>query len=364
MKINNIELTNFRNYKSQQVFFNDGLNVLVGNNAQGKTNLLESIFLFAIGKSVRTSHIQDLINWNCTFGKITLEMLKKNISKKIEFYIFQNQNKSIKINGFSIKKISELLCEFNAVYFSPDDLKLVKESPNERRKFMDICLSQINKNYFFMLNKYNKILLQRNKLLKSTTNKDVIAQTIEIWNEQLATCGAYIINERLNFINILKDLVQPIHSYLSSDKEIINLSYVGKTGSSCDEIRELLINKYKEDINKDIQLGYTSTGPHRDDIKIVLNDIDVRNFGSQGQQRTCALTLKLAELEFIKQNTGEYPVLLLDDVLSELDSTRQIKLLEKIKDIQTIITCTSFDFPIKATKFTVENGNIIDINQN
>lgn len=364
MKINNIELTNFRNYQSQQVFFKDGLNVLVGNNAQGKTNLLESIFLFAIGKSIRTTHIQDLIKWNCTFGKITLEILKKNISKKIDFYIFQNQNKSIKINGFSIKKISELLCEFNAVYFSPDDLRLIKESPNERRKFMDICLSQINKNYFFMLNKYNKILMQRNKLLKSTHNIETISQTIEIWNEQLATCGSYIINERLNFVNVLKDLIKPIHTYLSSNKENIDISYIGKTGSNCEEIREILINKYKEDFNKDVQLGYTSTGPHRDDIKIMLDDIDVRNFGSQGQQRTCALTLKLAELEFIKQNTGEYPVLLLDDVLSELDSSRQIKLLEKIKDIQTIITCTSFDFPVQATKYLIENGKIIDIVNN
>ena len=229
---------------------------------------------------------------------------------------------------------------------------------------MDICLSQINKNYFFMLNKYNKILMQRNKLLKSSPNKDAIAQTIEIWNEQLATCGAYIINERLNFINILKDLVKPIHSYLSNNKENIELSYVGKTGSSSDEIRNLLLEKYKEDFNKDIQLGYTSTGPHRDDIKIMLDSIDVRNFGSQGQQRTCALTLKLAELEFIKQNVGEYPVLLLDDVLSELDSSRQTKLLEKIKDIQSIITCTSFDFPVEATKYVIDNGNIIDIIQN
>ena len=363
MKINSIELRNFRNYSSQQVYFRDGINVLVGNNAQGKTNLLESIFLFAIGKSVRTTKIQDLIKWNCTFGKITIELKKLVGNQKIEFFIFQNQNKSIKINGFSIKKISELLCEFNAIYFSPEDLKLIKEAPSERRKYMDICLSQINKNYFFALNKYNKILMQRNKLLKSSTNPKVIEQTIEIWNEELSTCGAYIINERLKFIQTLKDLVSPIQNYLSSDKENMELSYIGEVGISIEDIKEKLLKKYKENIERDIQFGYTTIGPHRDDFKILLNDIDVRSFGSQGQQRTCALTLKLAELEYFKESTGEYPVLLLDDVLSELDSSRQQKLLERIKDVQTILTCTSFKFNVPATKFHIENGNIIDIQE-
>ena len=363
MKISNIELQNIRNYKTQQVFFKDGLNVLVGNNAQGKTNLLESIFLCAIGKSIRTTRIQDLIRWGCTFGKITLELNKNEGTKKIEFYIFQNQDKSVKINGFSIKKISELLSEFNAVYFSPDDLKLVKESPMERRRYMDICLSQVNRNYFFALNKYNKILAQRNKLLKTPQNKETIAQTIEIWNEELATCGAYVINERLKLISTLKNFVSKIQNFITDEKETIELSYAGEVGISIDAIRENLIKKYKENIEKDIQLGYTTIGPHRDDIKILLNSIDVRNFGSQGQQRTCALTLKLAELEYFKETLGEYPVLLLDDVLSELDDSRKNKLLEYVSNIQTIITCTNFDFDIPATKFIISNGEITDIEE-
>ncbi len=358
MKISTLELNNFRNLKPQKVKFDEKLNVLIGKNAQGKTNLLESIFLCAIGKSSRGNKDKDLIAWESSFSKITLQILKEKGKTNIEFYLFKNQNKAIKINGFIIKRMGELMGEFNAVYFSPDELKLVKESPVERRRFMDISLSQFNKKYFYNLTKYNNILQQRNKLLKTTTKKEVLLDTISIWNDQLAKVGAQLIIERINFVENIKKYASTIQNYLTNKKENLDLSYVGITAKTIDEIEKLLTENYTNSLDKDMSLGFTTVGPHRDDIKITLNEIDVRNFGSQGQQRTCALSLKLAELEVFNQFAHEYPVLLLDDVLSELDGDRQTKLLKYVSKIQTIITCTDFDFDIAHTKFFVTDGVI------
>lgn len=359
MKIRSLELNNYRNYQNQQIFFSDNINVLVGKNAQGKTNMLEGVFLCAIGKSPRTTKDKDLIKWGASFSKITLELNKRIGDKKIEVYLFNNQNKAIKINSFPIKRMGELMGELNAIYFSPDEMKLVKESPEERRRFMDIDLSQFDKNYFYNLNKYNLILNQRNKLLKSSyNNPKVISDTISIWNEQLASVGCKIVMARLALIEKLKKHASACQEYLTDNAESLVLSYTGFVGESEEQIKQQLIDGYKNSFEKDLNLGFTTVGPHRDDIKILLNDIDVRHFGSQGQQRTVALALKLAELEVFNEQFGEYPVLLLDDVLSELDETRQLKLLNKIQNIQTIITCTSFPFDVDARKFEVENGNI------
>lgn len=361
MQIKSLELNNYRNYNNQKITLSSNLNVLVGKNAQGKTNMLEGIFLCAIGRSPRTTKDKDLIKWNCSFSKITLEVLKNIGQKKIELYLFNNQNKAIKINGIGIKRMGELMGEFNAIYFSPDELKLVKESPDERRRFMDISLSQFSKTYFYNLSKYNQILAQRNKLLKSSPNENVILQTISVWDQQLAEVGAKLIIERMALVEKLKKYAVEIQSYLTDEKENLQLSYVGLVGNSSDEIKEQLINAYKNSFQKDVTLGYTTVGPHRDDIKIVLDGIDVRHFGSQGQQRTTALSLKLAELEVFNENIGEYPVLLLDDVLSELDKNRQIKLLNRVSKIQTVITCTEFDFDLPCKKFTVSEGTITKV---
>lgn len=359
MKINSLTLTNFRNYSNQSVNLNDRLNVIIGKNAQGKTNLLESIFLCAIGRSPRTTKDKDLIKWDCSYAKIELN-LQKNVGKhQIELYLFKNQNKAIKIDGVGIKKIGQLLGTMNAIYFSPDELKLIKESPEERRKFIDIHLCQFDKNYFYDLSKYNQILQQRNKLLK-TPNENALKETISIWNDQLSTFGAKIIESRLRFIEKLKVHANVIHSRLTSDTEDLKLEYQGYIADSENELKLLLLKKYEETLEKDIHLGFTTVGPHRDDIKISSNGIDLRSFGSQGQQRTGALSLKLAELEVFKDNIGEYPILLLDDVLSELDTTRQNKLLEFVSNIQTILTCTDFDFKTPHTKYIVDNGKIID----
>lgn len=355
MKINKLTLTNFRNYNNQMVSLKEGLNVIKGKNAQGKTNLLESVFLCAIGRSPRTAKDRDLIRWNCSYAKVDIEIEKKVGTSQIELYLFKDQNKAIKINKIGIKKIGQLLGEFNAIYFSPDELKLIKDSPDERRKFMDIDLCQFDRNYFYELANYNKVLQQRNKLLK-TPNQSVLKDTIAIWNEQLASSGAKIILSRLALIEKLKVHARNIHYMLTSKQEELTLAYQGYVADTEHDLKILLLKKYDEALEKDMHLGYTTVGPHRDDIKIESNGIDLRNFGSQGQQRTGALSLKLAELEVFKDNIGEYPVLLLDDVLSELDNTRQTKLLEYVSEIQTLITCTDFDFDIPHAEYIVEAG--------
>ena len=266
------------------------------------------------------------------------------------------QNKSININGYYLKKISQLLGEIYTVYFSPDELNLVKSGPNERRKFLDIALCQFDANYFYNLNKYYEILEQRNKLLKSTTNTKVISDTLPIWNEQLASFGAKIIYTRLQFINILSSIASDIHSYLTDSKEKFRMEYLGIIDTDQKIIEQKLLANLLDSIDKDISLGYTTVGPQRDDIKLIVNEIDVRSFGSQGQQRTVALTMKLAELEVIKRQTGDSPILLLDDVLSELDKERKEKLLNAISPYQTILTCTHFDSSISSNIITINNG--------
>ncbi len=363
MLIKNLSLVNYRNYTNQSINLSDNLNVIIGKNAQGKTNLLEAIFLCAIGKSPRTTKDKDLIKWGSDFAKISLNVAKKIGKSDIDLYLFSNQNKAIKIDKIGIKKIGQLLGTFNAIYFSPDELKLIKESPEERRRFMDIDLSQFDKNYFYALGHYNQVLQQRNKLLKSP-DINAIKDTIFIWNEQLAGYGANIIMSRLKLIESLKIHSKKIHKFLTSNNEDLELSYVGYTADNVDELKNILLHKLEESLDKDIHLGFTTVGPHRDDIKISANNIDLRSFGSQGQQRTASLTLKLAELTTFKERLGEYPVLLLDDVLSELDETRQLKLLEFISPIQTLLTCTEFNFDIPHTKYFVTNGTIESIKKN
>ena len=357
MEIKSVELKNFRNYTLQKVGFKSGLNILEGKNAQGKTNLLEAVFLCAIGKSPRTNKEKELLKWNEQMGKVTIEFTKKSGTKKIELYLFSNQNKAIKINGVPIKKLGELMGELNAIYFSPDELKLVKESPDERRRFMDIDLCQFNKNYFYALNKYNKILNQRNKLLKSG-NLQSIKETISIWNEQLSEQACYIILKRLELIDKLKVFAERAHYYLTDNQEKMVLSYVGLTDTNKETLKQKLVKLYETSLEKDLNLGYTTVGPHRDDIKIMINDVDIRHFGSQGQQRSCALSLKLAELEIFKSNLGEYPVLLLDDVLSELDEFRREKLLKIINNFQTLLTCTEYNLNLPANVLKVKSGTV------
>ena len=358
MNITKLTLRSFRNYTEESVEFSPNLNIIIGKNAQGKTNLLEAIFLMTIGRSPRTSKDKDMVKMGEKMAHISLNVNKKIGTKKIDMYLFNDRNKAIKIDDIGIKKIGQLLGTFNSIYFSPNELKLIKESPDERRKFMDIDLCQFDKNYFYNISTYNKILAQRNKLLKNPDN-DTLRSTIAIWDEQLATSGAKIILDRLKFVGNLKSIARTIHSNLTSNEEKLDISYQGYTANSEDELKKLLLLKYNENLSKDIHLGYTTVGPHRDDLKIESNGIDLRSFGSQGQQRTAALSLKLSELEIFKNSVGEYPILLLDDVLSELDDSRKLKLLEYISPMQTLLTCTEFDFNIPHTKIKIESGQVV-----
>ncbi|MDD4211159.1 MAG: DNA replication/repair protein RecF [Clostridia bacterium] len=358
MRIKKIKLINFRNYKNQTIDLNDGLNVLVGENAQGKTNLIEAIYFSCIGKSPRTKKENELINWQAENAKIEIELEKKEGSKLIEVFLNKKGKKNIKINGINILRIGELIGTLNCVFFAPDELKLVKDSPQDRRRFMDIDLSQLSKNYFYLINTYNKILAERNKLLKDTKSFDTLKQTIYIWDKQLADVGSKIIIRRIRFLNALKVYANKTHQELTSNKENLELFYEGIVEKTTEEIKQKLLKEYEINLEKDFRLGFTNIGPHRDDISILTNGIDVKSFGSQGQQRTVALSLKLAELEIFASERGEYPILLLDDVLSELDDERKNKLLNKTKTVQTLITTTNFNYKQKANILKVKEGTI------
>ena len=361
MEIKSIKLTNYRNYTEERVYFSPKLNVLLGKNAQGKTNLIEAIYFCSIAKSPRTKREAELIKWEKEASNILLEYKTKAGDKKIDVTLKRKGKKIIKLNRINILKIADLVGAVKCVYFSPDELKLVKDVPQDRRKFLDTDISQLNKNYFYNLIKYNKILDSRNKLLKEGHNSVNITETLDIWSRQLANVGAKIIVKRIEFLNKLKNYAKRSHNYLTSNTECLDLNYQGILGETESEIEQKLLEEYKNSTEKDLKLGYTTVGPHRDDIEMLVDNVDIRTFGSQGQHRTVALSLKLAELEIFKDESGEYPILLLDDVLSELDKERQSKLLEITNKIQTILTTTNVNEYLldTATIIRVEDGKVI-----
>lgn len=361
MIITDISLKNYRNYNNISLDFSNEMNIIEGKNASGKTNLVEAIYFCGVGRSPRTSKDKDLILWGASDAYISLTVKKKYRSHKIEVFFTENGKKRILIDGGSISRIGELMGVLNVVFFCPDDLKLVKQSPQERRTFMDISLCQQSKIYFYTLLKYNRILLERNKLLKNAKSINELKDTLPVWNIQLAEYGAQVIAKRLDFLLNINPIADKIHRSIAGINEGLELIYE-KTyeGFSIKEIKESLSEKLSQNIEKDYALGYTLTGLHRDDFLIKSNNIELRSFGSQGQQRTAALSIKLAEIEYFKQKTGELPVLLLDDVFSELDQNRRNSLLNEVSNIQTFITCTEFieNFSSNYKVFTVNNGII------
>ena len=383
MKVLRLKLSNFRNYDSIDVSFSSGTNIILGKNAQGKTNLLEAIFMCAIGKSLRAKKDCDLVKWGKENGKIELEVEKKFGKSKIEIYLFNKGKKAIKINSLPIKRIGELLGELRCVFFAPDELKLIKESPEDRRRFMDIDLSQISKTYFNLLNKYEKVISSRNKLLKDFKDKNNFKKTskinldnfedfkrmIGVYNTQLAECASKITISRNNLIISLAPYAKKAHSFLTNNLEDLQIEYQGtlqlgneiiSNNDKFDEIKQKFISLYEKSLEKVLSLGYTTIGPHRDDIKVLVNETDVKSFGSQGQQRTAALSLKLAEIEIIKSQTGEMPILILDDVLSELDKSRRERLLKFCSLTQTFISSTDKPERIpNATVIKIENAKRI-----
>jgi DNA replication and repair protein RecF len=373
MYVSDLELKNYRNYINLNIKLNKGLNIFLGENAQGKTNIVEAIYFLCSLRSHRTSKEKELINWNKDKSYIKAGINKNNGVNTIEFLLSNTEKRGCKINGIKYTKTADIFGAVNVVMFSPEDLKLVKEGPQFRRKFIDSELNQLRPKYSHALSKYNHVLLQRNNLLKtmfrgrSPSNKI----TAEVFSEQLADYGSFLCEARFDFIKKLSLTSRLIHRKITNAKEELEIFYECSAGEfvNREKTKERLLSYYIDNINEDIEKGFTAKGPHRDDLAIKINGIDTKVFGSQGQQRTAALSLKLSELEIIKSEVQEYPILILDDVLSELDIKRQKFLLDSLKDIQTILTCTSlndineFHFEEKDV-FVVKEGMINKLGKN
>lgn len=337
MFVKSLELKNFRNYYDLSITFDKDNNILFGNNAQGKTNTLEAIYVCGTTKSHKGCKDKELIKIGEVESHIRLIVNKNGVDRKIDMHLRKNKTKGVAIDGIPIKKSIELCGLINIIFFSPENLNIIKNGPSERRRFIDMELCQIDKFYVDNLYKYNKIIAQRNNLLKQINVDKKNLETLSVWDEQLVYYGKKIINRRQEFINELNVIVNKIHKNLSGNIENLTLCY--EPNVSVDNFEEkLFINR-----DRDIILKSTSNGPHRDDVGFLINDIDVRKYGSQGQQRTAALSLNLAEIELVKKKINDNPILLLDDVLSELDRNRQTYLLNSLEGIQTIITCTGLE---------------------
>ena len=341
MILKSVELNNFRNYESLHMELDSGTNILYGDNAQGKTNILESIYVSGTTKSHKGSKDREMIRFGCEESHIRAIVEKGGVDYQIDMHLKKNRSKGIAINRIPIRKASELFGILNLVFFSPEDLNIIKNGPSERRRFLDLELCQLNKLYLYELTLYNKILNQRNKLLKDIIFRPELKDTLSVWDDQLVESGKKIIEAREEFVRELGVIVQKIHKSLSGDKEELILSY--EPDSRAEELEQKM-REYRE---RDLKFGQTTAGPHRDDLSFFVDQVDIRRFGSQGQQRTSALSLKLSEIELVKKSIHETPILLLDDVLSELDSNRQTFLLNSIHDIQTLITCTGLDEFVK-----------------
>ena len=337
MYIESVQLKNFRNYDSLELTFDKGTNIFYGNNAQGKTNILESLYLCGTTKSHRGSKDKEIVKFGEEEAHIRMMVNRNQINYKIDMHLRKNKAKGVAINGLPIKKASELFGVVNMVFFSPEDLNIIKNGPSERRHFLDAELCQLDKIYLSDLSNYNKILNQRNKLLKDMVYRPELSDTLPVWDMQLADTGKKIIRRREQFVKELNEIVHEIHYRISGGREELFLSYEPSVSA------DLLEQELERVKPRDLKQCQTSVGPHRDDLLFSIAGVDIRKFGSQGQQRTAALSLKLAEIELVRQSIEDEPVLLLDDVLSELDSSRQNYLLDCIKDIQTVITCTGLD---------------------
>ena len=357
MIVKSLELKNFRNYEELNISFDRGTNIFYGDNAQGKTNVLEAVYLSGTTKSHKGSRDREMIRFGEEEAHIRITVEKNEVDHQIDMHLKKNSSKGIAVNRIPIHRAGELFGILNLVFFSPEDLNIIKEGPSRRRRFLDMELSQLDKIYLDDLTKYHKVLKQRNQLLKDIYFRPDLEETLFVWDEQLAFFGKKIIERRAGFIRELNGIVREIHGRISGGREELVLDYEPSC-SSQDLPKEL-----EESRRKDLKAGMTSVGPHRDDISFFINETDIRKYGSQGQQRTSALSLKLAEIELVKRMTHDTPVLLLDDVLSELDGNRQNYLLNSINEIQTMITCTGLDEFVKNRfhinkVFYVKNGVI------
>ena len=365
MYVDNIRLINFRNYDGLNINLNKKTNVFIGKNAQGKTNLLESIYICATGRSFRTNRDREIISFDKDEAYIGANMNIGKFDRFIEIKMERDKSKRIKVNKTELKNYRELYSGLNVVAFSPEDLKLVKEGPSERRKFLDLEISQIKPVYSYNISRYNKILFQRNNVLRSNKFKNDIKPLLEIFDLQLAKIGTDIIIERDKYVKELSALSKITHNNITLCNEDLLLTYDTNIDifNSKIEMEKMYFEKLKANTNKDIESRSTSIGPHRDDIIMTINNKDVKTYGSQGQQRTVVLSIKLAEVELIKNEKGSYPVLLLDDVFSELDEDRRKYLIRSFREMQTLITVTDvIDLKemdhVEKSIFYIEDGKL------
>ena len=357
MFIESIELKNYRNYGELHMDFDPGTNVLYGDNAQGKTNILEAVYVCATTKSHRGSKDREIIEFGEDESHIKMQLRKDDVPYRIDMHLKKNKTKGVAVNGIPIRRASELFGIVNVVFFSPEDLEIIERGPDARRHFIDMELCQLDPMYLFHLTKYKQVLRQRNELLKQIgLNKDLL-DTLDIWNNELVKYGNYVISARKSFIDKLNDYIQEIHKNLTGQRETITLRYEPSVREE-DFATQIVMSE-----QKDLFTGTTNIGPHRDDLSFLSEGIDFREYGSRGQKRTAALSLKLTEIKIVEEKKGEKPILLLDDVLSELDRNRQNYLLEHIKGIQTIITCTGLEEFVKnginiQKTFEIESGKV------
>lgn len=356
MYVSKLSLSNYRNYEHMDLDLSQGLNVIYGHNAQGKTNILEALYYGATARSHRTHYDKELINWNASEAHIRIEVMKQT-KDVLDLHLRKNGKKGIAINRVPISRLADLYGTLNVILFSPEDLSLIKKGPSERRKFLDIEICQIDRIYIHNLGQYHKILKQRNNLLKALSMGRGQQETLEIWDMQLVEYGQKVMERRRRFVNEMAPYVKDIHGKITNAGEKIEIKYEENSKP------ENFMKQLQRNLKRDIKFGSTSSGPHRDDLSFFINDTDLRSYGSQGQHRTVALTLKLAEISLIEEEVGEQPVLLLDDVLSELDNNRQKHLMEALKKTQTLVTCTGVeDFVRKGLDVNklirVDQGNI------
>lgn len=362
MIIKTIELSNYRNYEKLSLELDQGTNIFYGDNAQGKTNILEAAYLSGTSKSHKGTKDRDIIRFGQDESHIRTLVEKNEKEYQIDIHLRRNKTKGIAINKLPIKKAGDLFGILNIVSFSPEDLNIIKNGPAERRKFMDMELCQLDKIYMSDLSNYNKVLAQRNQLLKDIYYKPELRDTLSVWDSQLIEYGKRIIKSRRFFVDEINHMIESIHYKLSGEKEHLIVKYEPN-------IEDIFFqDQLSRETGKDLRLCQTTVGPHRDDIIFTIDGIDIRKFGSQGQQRSVALSLKLSEIEFVKQAIKDTPILLLDDVLSELDSNRQNYLMNSIGDIQTLITCTGVDEFVKNRFeinriFHVVNGEVFEKEQ-
>lgn len=359
MYIKNLQLKNFRNYTDEKIEFCSGLNVLSGKNAQGKTNCAEAVFYLCTGASPRTRREKQLIKNGEQSAFISCICEGRYGPVEISASISEG-GREVRVNGNKIARNADLLGNAYAVFFSPQELRLIQDGPDERRRFLNVSISQLSRPYYVALSRYNQILEQRNNLLK---NRDlgVVFDTLPVWDEQLCTYAAVIARSRADYVSMLAPLAKEAHAYLTDGAEELVISPEKKYKGDGEQLKKRLFDELSNNYERDIRLGFTASGPHRDDLDITINGADAKNYASQGQARTAALSIKLAEVNVFKEKCGEFPVLILDDVMSELDLPRRKKLVGRTEGLQTIITCTHAErvlYGRSAKKIIIEGGAV------